>query len=362
MVWKLKKTVYGLRDAARAWYLRVKQELLQLGVKISKFDSALFSWHWDGECQGVICVYVDDFLWAGTDLFYERIIQKLEKLFLIGRFGQGEFKYIGLKINNSNDAVTTIDQLAYASSVKPMVISCRRAGEKGSEINEKEKTEFRSLLGQLNWIGTQTRPDILFDVGDLTGCAKTATISEVLRLNKVVSRLAGQQVKLKYPRMEDINGCHLQVFSDASFGNLIDGGSQVGLLVFLVNSEGIRCPLYWQSRKARRVVKSTLAAETLALIEAAEAAVFISRVISDLLDCINLEIQCFVDNKSLVDALHSSHRVEDKRLRIDIAVMQDMLDRKEVTSVKWVNTDDQLANCLTKRGASPLRLLEVLAC
>ena len=218
------------------------------------------------------------------------------------------------------------------------------------------------MLGQLNWIGTQTRPDILFDVGDLTGCAKTATISEVLRLNKVVSRLAGQQVKLKYPRMEDINGCHLQVFSDASFGNLIDGGSQVGLLVFLVNSEGIRCPLYWQSRKARRVVKSTLAAETLALIEAAEAAVFISRVISDLLDCINLEIQCFVDNKSLVDALHSSHRVEDKRLRIDIAVMQDMLDRKEVTSVKWINTDDQLANCLTKRGASPLRLLEVLAC
>ena len=293
MVWKLKKTVYGLKDAARAWYLRVKQELLQLGVKISKFDSALFSWHWDGECQGIICVYVDDFLWAGTDLFYERIIHKLEKLVLIGRFGQGEFKYIGLKINNSNDAVTTIDQLAYASSVKPMVISCRRAGEKGSEINEKEKTEFRSLLGQLNWIGTQTRPDILFDVGDLTGCAKTATISEVLRLNKVVSRLAGQQVKLKYPRMEDINGCHLQVFSDASFGNLIDGGSQVGLLVFLVNSEGIRCPLYWQSRKARRVVKSTLAAETLALIEAAEAAVFISRVISDLLDCINLRNTVF---------------------------------------------------------------------
>ena len=361
MIWKLKKTVYGLRDAARAWYLRVKQELIQLGVKISKFDPALFSWHWDGECQGVICVHVDDFLWAGTNLFYERIIKKLEKLFLIGKFGEGEFKYIGLKINNNNDAVATIDQLEYASSVKPIVISCKRAAEKGSEINEKEKTEFRSLLGQLNWIGTQTRPDILFDVGDLTGSAKTATINEVLRLNKVVSRLAGHQVRLKYPRMEDINGCHLQVFSDASFGNLTDGGSQVGLIVFLVSSEGIRCPLYWQSRKARRVVKSTLAAETLALIEAAEAAVFISRVISDLLNCVNLKIQCFVDNKSLVDALHSSHRVEDKRLRIDIAVLQDMLSREEVTSVKWVNTEDQLANCLTKRGASSLRLLEVLA-
>ena len=290
MVWKLKKTVYGLSDAARAWYLRVKSELQRLGVRMSKFDSALFSWYSGNDCHGVICVYVDDFLWAGTDLFYEQVIKKLEKLFLIGKFGQGEFKYIGLKIDN-NDSITTIDQLEYASSIQPISVSCKRAGDKSSEINEKEKTEFRSLLGQLNWVGTQTRPDILFDVGDLTGSAKTATINELLRLNKVVSRLDGHQVKLKFPPMEDINGCHLQVFSDASFGNLGDGGSQVGLIVFLVNSDGIRCPLYWQSKKARRVVKSTLAAETLALIEGAEAAVFISRVISDLLSCTNLKIQ-----------------------------------------------------------------------
>ena len=31
-LWKLKKTVYGLGDAACAWYLRVKTELLTLGV------------------------------------------------------------------------------------------------------------------------------------------------------------------------------------------------------------------------------------------------------------------------------------------------------------------------------------------
>ena len=56
MIWKLKKTVYGLSDAARAWYLRVKEELLKLGVKISKYDSALFSWHYNNEFQGVMCV------------------------------------------------------------------------------------------------------------------------------------------------------------------------------------------------------------------------------------------------------------------------------------------------------------------
>ena len=41
-LWKLNKTVYGLCDAARAWYMRVKDVLLQLGVKMSPFDQSLF--------------------------------------------------------------------------------------------------------------------------------------------------------------------------------------------------------------------------------------------------------------------------------------------------------------------------------
>merc|ERR1712055_85918 len=68
-LWKLKKTVYGLCDAARAWYLRVKDELLKLGVKMSSYDCALFYWIVNGKLQGIIGLYVDDFIWAGTDEF-----------------------------------------------------------------------------------------------------------------------------------------------------------------------------------------------------------------------------------------------------------------------------------------------------
>ena len=41
-VWKLNKTVYGLCDAAHAWYITVKNELLKLGVKNASL-TALFS-------------------------------------------------------------------------------------------------------------------------------------------------------------------------------------------------------------------------------------------------------------------------------------------------------------------------------
>ena len=41
-LWKLKKNVYGLNDAAKAWYWKLRELLLSLGMKISSLDSAVF--------------------------------------------------------------------------------------------------------------------------------------------------------------------------------------------------------------------------------------------------------------------------------------------------------------------------------
>ena len=237
----------------------------------------------------------------------------------------------------------------------------QRAENRSSLLSSSEKTEYRSLVGQLNWIGTQTRPDILFDVCDLSTSFKTAKIEDLLRLNKVLSRLKGLQVKVSFPTMESMESCSIHCYTDASFANHKDGSSQIGLIIFLASSDGSRCPIYWQSRKARRVVKSTLAAETMALLEGAETSVYISHIITDLLDIPQLKVHCFVDNKSLVDSLYSSHQVEEKRLRIDLPVLDNMIENKEITDVQWVETNLQLANCLTKRGASSLHLMEAIS-
>ena len=99
----------------------------------------------------------------------------------------------------------------------------------------------------------------------------------------------------------------------------------------------------------------------MALLEGAETSVYISHILSDLLGTPQLDIHCFVDNKSLVDSLYSSHQVEEKRLRIDLAVLDNMMEKKEITDVQWVETNLQLANCLTKRGASSLHLMEAIS-
>ena len=51
---------------------------------------------------------------------------------------------------------------------------------------------------------------------------------------------------------------------------------------FLERSNGKYAPIHWQSKKIKRVVKSTIAAETLELLEAAEHCFFIRTVLCEI--------------------------------------------------------------------------------
>ena len=133
-------------------------------------------------------------------------------------------------------------------------------------------------------------------------------------------------------------------------------------IVFVVDSNGKRCAITWQSKRVRRVVKSTLAAEALALLDCAEAGVYVAKLLADTLNVTiaAFPVKCFVDNKSLVDALYSTKAVEDKYLRINIAVLRDMLSQQDLHSVSWLRSSRQLANVLTKRGASSASLVAAI--
>ena len=74
-----------------------------------------------------------------------------------------------------------------------------------------------------------------------------------------------------------------------------------------------------------------------------------------------LPLDCYIDSKQLHEALYSIHPVLDKRLRVEIRILCEMLEKKEINSVKWISSEEQLANCLTKRGASCDSRLNVLS-
>ena len=71
-------------------------------------------------------------------------------------------------------------------------------------------------------------------------------------------------------------------------------------------------------------------------------------------------IKCLVDNNDLVQAIHSTKQVSEKRLRLEINCLKQMLSNKEINQVEWIETSSQLADIFTKRGASSESLLSVI--
>ena len=184
-IWKLKKTVYGLSDAARAWYVRVRYELLRLNMKISSLDPALFFWKCDRKLAGIICLYVDDFFWSGTPKFQQDVIAHICRVFCVGNSESGTLKYVGLNIENGERSFL-VHQIPYASTLSTVVMSHRRMQNKDALLTEDEKWKFRSIVGQLSWISTQTRPDVAFDVCELSQLYSRANVGDLVRVNKTM--------------------------------------------------------------------------------------------------------------------------------------------------------------------------------
>ena len=80
-LWKLKRTVYGLTDAPRSWYLKAADELVKAGATKSNIDQALFYWRHHGNLEGLLCCHVDDFFYAGTQLFHDTIVSHVQRKF-----------------------------------------------------------------------------------------------------------------------------------------------------------------------------------------------------------------------------------------------------------------------------------------
>ena len=65
------------------------------------------------------------------------------------------------------------------------------------------------------------------------------------------------------------------MFADASYNNLPNGSSQGGHIVFLSDKSNSSCAVSWNSRRIKRVARSTLAAESLAFSEGCDKAYLI---------------------------------------------------------------------------------------
>ena len=104
-LWKMLRCPYGLSDAGRHWYLRLKEKLTQLGMVPCRYDQALFTWFCSGSFAGLLICHVDDILFGGQQQFHEQVIIKLKSSFTIGLEEDTNLKYLGLRIKQSCNGI-----------------------------------------------------------------------------------------------------------------------------------------------------------------------------------------------------------------------------------------------------------------
>ena len=132
----------------------------------------------------------------------------------------------------------------------------------------------------------------------------------------------------------DMSSVRIVVHSDASYENLRDIGSQGGHYVFISDAEGSCVLIAVFSKKIRRVVRSTLGAETLSAVYPLDTAYLVPKFLKKKLglnDVLENDTRLHTDNKRLYDALITSHLLPDTRLRVDISALRGMNDRGELS-------------------------------
>ena len=178
---------------------------------------------------------------------------------------------------------------------------------KSDPVNENELKSYQTLIWQLSWIANQSCRDIAFAICELNSTIKNATINHLIEASKVLKNVINWKVILTFPQMQNVDECSLATYSDSSYNNLNNGGSQGDFLIFLMDKTGRLSPIMWQSKRICQVIKSTMAAETLALVDALEASFWLPKLFIEICSTteklVVLPLDCYIDSKPLHEAL-----------------------------------------------------------
>lgn len=84
----------------------------------------------------------------------------------------------------------------------------------------------------------------------------------------------------------------------------------------------------------------------------------LSQIFGDVIN--TMPVIVITDCKDLQDAVYSSSLVEDVWLIPDVAIIKEALEQGTISCVRRVPSEQMLADCLTKSGASAEKLMHVL--
>jgi hypothetical protein len=352
---RLVKSLYGLRQAPRAWYTKLKTELEAHGFRASVSDAGLYVWERDGDCAYVI-VWVDDMLIAAASLMVIELVKgKLRSSFDVHDLGEAR-TFLGMEISRDRKARTVkltqaraTEQLLSKFSVvdckgrlTPMTPGVSLTGD-GVELNTDE-FPFATLIGSLLYLSVCTRADIAQAVGALARYMSAPCLEHWQLAKGILRYLAGTRtVGLMFGKGEGLAG-----FCDADFAGDVDTRRSTTGYAFILHGGAIS----WSSKLQPTVAASTVEAEYMAAAAAVKEALWLRMLCADLrIDVGTVKLLC--DNQGCIRIMKDPiASVRSKHIDVLHHFARERVARREVDLV-YVTTADMPADMLTKAVPSP---------
>ncbi|KAJ9513562.1 hypothetical protein QJQ45_006125 [Haematococcus lacustris] len=352
-VCRLRRALYGLRQAPRAWHARLKAELEQLGFVASEADSCLFTMV-RGNSKVLLAVYVDDCLLAvskGDTATVAWVKEQLAAVFNIHQLGSAE-RFLGMEI--SRDRAAVLSQERYATSVvdrfgladsKPRSVPLSTSEQlvrEGEVQPHMGGHSYAELVGSLMHLAVCTRPDIAQAVGVCAKYMAAPTAQHWHALRGVLRYVADSRAEgLVFGAAEGLVG-----FCDADFAGDTDTRRSTTGYVFMLHGGAVS----WSSRRQPTVAVSTTEAEYMAASAASKEALWLRTLVAELAvgsDVVQpVTIMC--DNEAAITLIkHPIASAQSKHIDVLHHFVRERAARGEVV-FKFCESEANVADGMTK--------------
>ena len=385
MILKLNKSLYGLRQAPKTFFDKLKDGLLERGFIQSDHDPCLFL------KDNMICVvYVDDTIIAGPDsdaiesLITDLGVAKDEHRHTFELRDEGEVgDFLGIRIGKMDNTSFHLSQTGLISKIlkesnMENANSCKTPASptplhldsEGEPFNE--SWDYASIVGMLMYLAGNSRPDIAYAVHQCARFTHCPRNSHAIGIKRIIRYLQG--TKEKGLIMKPTPGLKVNCYVDADFAGLwkvenpqdpISVKSRSGHLIMFMD-----CPLLWTSKLQTQIALSTMEAEYIALSNSMRDLISIRAILKEIISTVKLpssyqkETSIRTISKTFTPSLPQSTVYEDNEACLKFASMPKMTPRTKHIAIPYhffrqkvkdleikvvsINTEHQLADQFTK--------------
>ncbi|KAJ0765449.1 putative RNA-directed DNA polymerase [Helianthus annuus] len=361
-VCKLKKSIYGLKQASRSWNHRFDEEIRNFGF-IKNGDEACVYKKASGSTVTFLVLYVDDILLFGNDIpTMEGVKAWLGRCFSIKDLGEAAY-ILGIKIyRDRSRRLIGLNQSAYIDKVlKRFKMENSKKGlvpiQKGTILNvtqcpsskdEQERMKgipYASAIGSIMYAMICTRPDVSCALSMTSRYQQNPGNSHWMAVKSILKYLRRtKDMFLIYGSGEE--ELVVKGYTDASFQTDRDGSRSQSGYVFILNGAAVS----WKSSKQDVVALSTTESEYIAASLAAQEAAWLKKFIADLgvVPTIQDPLEIFCDNEGAIAQIKEP-RAHQKTRHIErrFNYIRDEVEKGKIC-IRKVHTDQNIADPLTK--------------